>query len=109
MAESMLTTVDNPYNPFIQFDDWFAFDVGKGYGTCSYLARIANVSSDLSDQMNSEAIEEAITEIVDLNLLGIYQKVTKENFEETKARPLTELQKESLKLLENFEESSNES
>ncbi len=46
---SMLTTSDNPYNPFTQWDEWNVFDMEKGYNTCSYLARIAAVSDELSD------------------------------------------------------------
>ena len=103
MTESMLTTLDNPYNPFIQFDEWLAFDQGKGYYTLEYLARIANTSPDLSDEINSEIIEDAINEILDFNLTGMYQKVTKENFEETKNRPMTDLQEESLSLIEGTE------
>ena len=43
----MLTTIDNPFNPFDQFDEWFAYDVSKGYHTCSYLARIAKTSDEI--------------------------------------------------------------
>jgi hypothetical protein len=32
-----LTTVDNPYNPFLQWDDWYAFDMMKGYDTCGLI------------------------------------------------------------------------
>lgn len=71
----MLTTSDNPFDPFTQFDKWFAFDTSKGYHSCAYLARLANTSVDLSDSENDLAIEAAIDEIVQLNLLGIYQKV----------------------------------
>lgn len=75
--ESMLTTIDNPYDPFTQFDEWLSFDESKGYYTCEYLGRIAKTSDLLSDQEQEEAIESAINEIVDLNILGIYKKVTK--------------------------------
>ena len=78
--ESMLTTLDNPYNPFTEFDKWFAFDTSMGYQTCSYLARIAKGSEDLSEDDESISISQAMNEIVSLNLLGNYIKVTKENF-----------------------------
>lgn len=79
MKSSMLTTIDNPYDPFTQFDDWFAFDEQKGYHTCAYLARLANTSDELSDEENDAEIEKAIDSIVKLNVLGIYRKVQKEN------------------------------
>ena len=101
MAGSMLTTVDNPYNPFVQFDEWYAFDESKGYHTCEYLARIAKTSPDISDAENNDAIEEAINEILFFNVLGIYQKVTKENFNEMKNKDLTEENIESLKIINN--------
>lgn len=78
MAICMLTTRDNPFDPFTQFDEWFAYDVEKGYNTCGYLARIAKVSDDLSEEMNAYATEQAIDEIIELNLLGNYMKVVKE-------------------------------
>lgn len=99
MSKSMLTTVDNPYNPFTQFNDWKAFDDEKGYHTCEYLARIAKTSDELSDQENDDIMESAINEIIDFNLLGIYQKVTIESFDSMKKKPLTEENIESLKLL----------
>lgn len=82
-SDSMLTTIDNPYNPFLQFDEWFAFDESKGYHTCAYLARIAKTSDELSEEDESIAIESAIDEIVNLNILGIYRKVTKEDYEKS--------------------------
>lgn len=75
----MLTTTDNPFDPFTEFDSWFQYDEEKGYHTCSYLARIAKTSSELSDKDNDEEIERAIDRIVELNVLGIYKKVTKDD------------------------------
>lgn len=73
----MLTTEDNPYDPFSQFDDWFAFDERKGYHTCAYIDRVANVASDLSASDQISAINLAIDEILKYNLLGNYKKVVK--------------------------------
>jgi hypothetical protein len=76
MAESMLTTVDNPYNPFTQFDEWYAFDTTNGYHSSAFLARIVKSSEELSEADQSMAIEEAIDEIVRENVLGLYRKIT---------------------------------
>ena len=73
----MLTTEDNPYDPFSQFDDWFAFDERKGYCTCAYIDRIAKTASDLSSFDQISAINSAIDEIMKYNVLGIYKKVVK--------------------------------
>lgn len=70
-----LTTIDNPYDPFNQFDQWYAYDNVKGYHTCEYLARIANVSPDLPEDENDILLEMAIDEAVSLNPLGVYKKV----------------------------------
>lgn len=73
----MLTTIDNPYSPYDEFDEWFAWDVAQGYNTCAYLARIAKSSNNLSPLDEELAIEEAIDEIVRLNINGMYKKVLK--------------------------------
>lgn len=70
-----LTTTDNPFDPFTQFNEWYAFDTQKGYNTCAYLGRIGLTSPDLSDADQMEAVEQAIDEIVSMNLLGKYKKV----------------------------------
>lgn len=76
--ETRLTTIDNPYNPFTQFDEWFLFDVEKGYNTCDYLGRIARTSDMLTDQENDEEIERAIDEIIKFDFRNIYKKVVGE-------------------------------
>ena len=60
----MLTTKDNPYNPWTNYDDWYAYDHQKGYDSPSYQARIAITSSDLSDEENEQIINDAIEEII---------------------------------------------
>ena len=72
-----LTTLDNPYDPFDQFNQWFMFDTEKGYNSCSYLARIAKTSDEMSEQEYNREVERAIDEIITINPLGIYRKVTK--------------------------------
>lgn len=75
MSECMLTTNDNPFDPFEDFTSWFLFDVEKGYNTCSYLARIANLTDDLSQQEANQEVERAIDEIIKYDFMDIYKKV----------------------------------
>lgn len=75
----MLTTYDNPFNPFEQFSSWFLFDVEKGYNTCSYLARIAKLSDEMSQQEEDEEVERAIDEIIKYDFMNIYKKVRKQD------------------------------
>ena len=75
----MLTTYDNPFNPFEQFSSWFLFDVEKGYNTCSYLARITKLSDEMSQQEEDEEVERAIDEIIKYDFMNIYKKVRKQD------------------------------
>lgn len=76
-VEVMLTTFDNPYDPFDDFVHWFLFDVEKGYNTCGYLARIARSSEEFSVVEEKEETERAIDEIINHDFLNIYKKVTR--------------------------------
>ena len=80
----MLTTYDNPFNPFEQFSSWFLFDVEKGYNTCSYLARIAKLSDEMSQQEEDEEVERAIDEIIKYDFMNIYKKVRKQDVTSSK-------------------------
>mgnify|MGYP001779829076 FL=1 len=78
MKQVMLTTIDNPFDPFDQFDSWINFDMEKGYNSCSYLARIAFTSDSLSDAENMQEVERAIDEIIRYDFMNIYKKVVRD-------------------------------
>jgi hypothetical protein len=75
----MLTTFDNPYDPFTQFDEWYAMDESLGYHTTSYLARIVVTSDELSESDQVVARELAIDEIIEVNINGMYTKVSNDS------------------------------
>lgn len=75
MTQHMLTTVNNPYDPFTQNDEWTTWDEAQGYHTNAFLARIVRLSEDLSEADQEAEIERAIDEIVTHNVLGLYKKV----------------------------------
>ena len=77
--EFMLTTVDNPYNPFEQFTLWNLFDKENGYNTCERLARIMNISDDMTQKEEDEEYNRAADAIIKYDFLDIYKKFFKQN------------------------------
>lgn len=70
-----LSTSDNPYNPFTDFNNWNAYDMQNGYNSCAYLARVVGDISSEEENEVDENIESAIDRIVAMNLTGNYIKV----------------------------------
>lgn len=86
--DAMITTMDNPWNPFTHFDEWYRYDMSMGYGTCSILARLAKTSRELPDEMNEEAIDEAMNEMTNGIFKGIFVKVGKDSYKDGKIIPI---------------------
>ena len=83
IPEAMLTTTDNEWDPFDNFPEWSARDEElarqQGRRTCSgYLAIIAACSDDDSDNNFNQIMNDAIDEIVALDLSGTFKKVTRD-------------------------------
>lgn len=74
--EFMLTTVDNPYSPFTEWDQWYRFDEARGYHSTGLLARVVKSSDDLSEPDQELAIDNAIEEIVKENVSGMHRKIS---------------------------------
>lgn len=70
----MLTTYDNPFNPFVEFERWWKEDLLLGHDCCGLLARTANSSNITSDELNDEDTKRAMDWIVS-NEPMIYRKV----------------------------------
>lgn len=71
----MVTTADNPYNYYTEFDNWYREDTIMGYNTLGLLARVTRTSDALSPQLQEAAITEAIDEILLENVSGNRVKV----------------------------------
>lgn len=75
-TEYRLTTMDNPYDPFTEFDKWFLYDSEKGYNTCGLLARIVeNTPNKSNKDYNDEDVEGAIDNIIKYDIFNMYKKV----------------------------------
>lgn len=79
MATSMLTTIDNPFDPFEDFTSWMLFDKEKGYDSSERLMRIAKLSDDMTQKEVDDEIERAINEIIKYDFMNIYRKITQKS------------------------------
>ena len=77
MADVALTTMDNPYDPFTQPDEWLRFDMEKGYNTNAYLNRM--VERENFEDPTVEQISAVIDEIVKLDPANFYRKISKKS------------------------------
>ena len=83
--EIRVTTVDNPYDPFDEWEKWLLFDTNKGYHTCERLASITVITDLFTDDEIYDAVEDGIEELMKtgaLNKLGEiveFKKVIKES------------------------------
>lgn len=77
-----LTTFDNPWNPYTQYESWYRFDVtDMGYCTDAYVARIAHLNDEaMSEEENDREWERAIDEIIKYDFRNIYRKVTPSSY-----------------------------
>ena len=70
-----ITTFDNPFNPFKDYDSWLMFDIEKGYNTNSKLARLINIQYDMSEVEQEQIIEKAIDRLIEIDPLDVYKKI----------------------------------
>ena len=76
--QCMLTTIDNPFNPFDDYNSWLSFDKEHNYNCAERLMRIAQITDEMSMIEEEKETERAIDEILKYDILHIYQKVERE-------------------------------
>lgn len=81
VKETALTTIDNPYSPFSQFDEWYSYDTEKGYDCCGYLDRMKSVMKEDTTYLSPDSEDEILDNIIDIVVnsdpTGLYVKVQK--------------------------------
>ncbi len=74
MNDVFITTYDNPFDYFTQFDEWLNFDRQMGYFTLEYVGRLARVADDMSDETERLELERVLDSILEWNG-DMYKKV----------------------------------
>lgn len=70
MTNYYITTVDNPYDPTTNLDEWLTFDRFKGYNTCERLASLDKTSDRNTEQENDDAILDSMEKMVEVGAVG---------------------------------------
>lgn len=84
MAETvyMLTTVDNPYNPFDDFNKWYLWDEQNGYHSCERMARLVKDYPSMTEEERQIANEKAIDKVIFNDFTGLFRKVDRKTAKE---------------------------
>lgn len=80
--EVLITTYDNPYDPFEDFTRWFLEDQRLGYNSWEKVARFCSQSENMTHEEELEDIEKAIDEVVMNDFTGLYRKITRSSAKE---------------------------
>lgn len=78
-----ITTSDNPFDYFDDFDNWFLYDIEKGYHTLEVMSRLTYTSTELSDRVYEAEVERVVDEMVYHDVINLeypdvhYIKVTR--------------------------------
>lgn len=75
MRDFAITTLDNMYNPFTQYERWSEYDREKQYNTEQWLAFFARSSPYLEEDELQEEEEHAARRLLEVNPFGIHVKV----------------------------------
>ena len=65
MKDVFITTHDNPYDYFKQFDQWLDYDRQKGYFTLEYVGRLAKLAPDLSEEEERIEMENTFDKMIE--------------------------------------------
>lgn len=84
ITEYWVTSSDNPYDPFTQWDDWLRTDRQLGYNLPGYVARdpsVSSLASDVPPALLQRALESSIDAICHFQLTGregvVFKKVSR--------------------------------
>lgn len=73
ITEYWVTSSDNPYDPFTEWDKWYRTDMQLGYNLPGYVMRdpsLKDIPSDVPPAMWQRALEPAIDMICRMQLTG---------------------------------------
>ena len=79
-----ISTFDNPFNPFEDFDNWFLYDCEKDYYSLTKVARLAKVDDSMTEKEYAILLSTLIYNIdKHANTLGHFEAYIKKPIKKT--------------------------
>ena len=79
MLEYFASTVDNPFNPFTQYEDWNRFDEDHNYFTNQKIARLLeNEATDLDPIQEILIYNKAVDRLIAVDFMGNYKRIARQ-------------------------------
>lgn len=75
MGDYMITTIDNPWNPFTHYHEWLDHDMQHGYNTDQWLYILSRTSNDLAMEEQDEQIDVGAQRLLELDPYGLHVKL----------------------------------
>ncbi len=68
-SDVWITTEDNPFDPFTQWNHWLNFDTSKGYNTCGKIYKLCpGNDTNLTEYENEQRVRLAIDDLVKIRV-----------------------------------------
>lgn len=75
MGDYMITTIDNPWNPFTHYHEWLDHDTQHGYHTDQWIAILSKSSSDLPMEEQEELVDFGCQRLLEVDPYGLHVKL----------------------------------
>lgn len=73
--DSVITTIDNPYNPKKDYEKWLEFDHSKGYNTSELLDRLVGFDENDDKEVERRKYVKALLLILFNDVEGVYRLI----------------------------------
>lgn len=83
-----ITTIDNPFSPFDEFDKWYSYDISHGYNTDAAIARELVTSDALPEDIQNQDWNDALDAVIKKDFLKIRRKVRQEDYTDNAWHPV---------------------
>lgn len=79
LYDCMISTKDNPFDPFDDFEAWLMFDKEKGYNSSERVARLAHFTEDMTEEESDKEFERAMDRLIEIDPFDIFIKIRRKS------------------------------